>query len=63
MAAVNKMIESIVTLVIGAYLVPVLVSAIDQANVSGSTKLMLDLIPFFFAIGLLYYAISHMRAE
>ena len=60
--AVDKMIETIVTLVIGAYLVPVLVSAINQTNVTGSTKLMLELLPFFFAIGLLYYAIGHMKA-
>jgi len=59
--SVDKLIQSMIFVVVGVSLVPVLYTTITNANVTDtSTALMISLIPLFFVIGLLYATVKNM---
>lgn len=58
--AIADAIPAFVTVLVGVVLVPVLVSTISDANVSGNTGIVLALIPLFFALGILVSAVKGM---
>jgi len=56
--AVADAIPAFVTILVGVVLVPVLVTTIADANVTGNTGIVLALIPLFFALGILVSGIK-----
>lgn len=56
--AIADAIPAFVTILVGVVLVPVLVSTIADANVTGNTGVVLALIPLFFGLGILVSAVK-----
>ena len=59
--SVTGMVTSLVAIVVGIALIPVIQTQLDAANITNaSVQAIVSLIPFFFSIGLLVMTIKGM---
>ena len=57
---VNGFVMAIVAIAVGVSLVPVIEQIISQANLSGSSALMVSLIPFLVTVGILMFTVKSL---
>jgi len=58
MSEYQSLIKSLVPIVVGVALVPVVQQIVNDANVTGMTATLVSLIPFFFGLAVFLKAIS-----
>ena len=55
---IETFVKPLVAIFVGVALIPVVQTYIDQANLSGSSAVLVSLIPFFYSLSVFLYAIK-----
>ena len=54
----NKLVKSLIAILIGVALIPLVQEYVDSANVTGTAATLIQLIPFFYALAVFLLVIK-----